>query len=128
MLNEQQRKRIEERLLEERDRALEALREFDRGREESLQDATGELTMYRFHMADVGSETMEQEKQFLLASNEGRQLNSIDEALRRLYQNPEEFGRCERCGRPIAFERLKIVPSTTLCTDCQRLGEADGEV
>lgn len=128
MLNEQQRQRIEERLLEDRERALEALQEFDRGREESLQEVTGELTMYRFHMADIGSEAMEQEQQFLLASNEGRRLNSIDEALRRLYQKPEEFGLCQRCGRQIAFERLEIVPATTLCTDCQRVVEVDEEV
>src|SRR5690554_1361103 len=95
MLNDQERERIEKRLLEERERALEAIGEFDREREQSLEDATGELTSYRFHPADLGTEAMEQEKQFLLASNEGRRLYAIDEALRRLYRTPEEFDRCE---------------------------------
>ncbi len=125
MLNDQERERIEKRLLEERERALEAIGEFDREREQSLEDATGELTSYRFHPADLGTEAMEREKQFLLASNEGRRLYAIDEALRRLYRTPEEFGRCERCGRDIPMERLEVVPATTLCTECQRLQEAE---
>ena len=56
----------------ERERALEALKAFDDSRELSLREGTGELTVYRFHPADLGSESMEQETQFLLASAEGR--------------------------------------------------------
>ena len=84
----------------------------------------GELSAYRFHMADVGTEAMEREKEFLLASKEGERLYRIDEALRRLYAEPEEFGRCSRCGSWISMERLVVVPETTLCADCQRLAEA----
>ena len=111
MLTEEQRKTIEERLQNDRARALDALREFDDSRDQSLQDETGELTMYRFHPADLGTEVMEQEKQFLLASNDGRQLYEVLEALRRLYGRPEEFGICERCGAEITMERLSVVPA-----------------
>lgn len=123
MLSASQRDQIEARLQEDRERAVEALRDFDESRESSLQERMGELTLYRFHPADVGSETMEQEKQFLLASAEGRRLYEIDEALRRLYKDPEEFGKCERCGRDIGMERLEVVPEATHCADCQRLLE-----
>lgn len=124
MLSSSQRDRVEVRLREERDRAVEALREFDETRDESLQEELGELSSYRLHPADIGSETMEQEQQFLLASAEGRRLSEIDEALRRLYKEPEDFGKCERCGREIGMERLEVVPATTLCADCQRLVES----
>jgi DnaK suppressor protein len=124
MLSSSQRDRVEVRLREERDRAVEALREFDETRDESLQEELGELSSYRLHPADIGSETMEQEQQFLLASAEGRRLSEIDEALRRLSKEPEDFGRCERCGREIGMERLEVVPATTLCADCQRLVES----
>jgi DnaK suppressor protein len=33
------------------------------------------------------------------------------------------YGICENCGRPIAEERLRAIPWTTLCIDCKRLEE-----
>lgn len=59
-------------------------------------------------MADEGTSTME--KEFLLASQEGRQLVTIDKALRRLYKEPGEFDICEECGGEIAAERLELIP------------------
>lgn len=120
MLNSRERDQVQDRLLAERDRALDALREFDRERSDSLRERASELTVYRLHLADIGTEAMEQEKQFLLASNEGRRLYEIDDALRRLYGDPDHFGICENCGREIGIARLDMVPQTTLCAECQR--------
>ena len=120
MLTQQQREEVEARLIEERERALEAIADFEKANDEALTDDSGELSAYRFQMADIGTEAMEREKQFLLASKEGEQLYRVDEALRRLYSDPEGFGRCERCGEPIEFERLLVVPEATLCSRCQR--------
>jgi DnaK suppressor protein len=119
MLTAEERSRVETRLQEERERALGALREFEEERSTSLLDDTGELSLYRFHMADIGTEAMEQEKQMLLASVEGRRLFEIDEALRRLYSSPETFGACERCGSSIPLERLDVVPEARFCVTCQ---------
>lgn len=119
MLSSEERERVEERLQEERASALEALEDFDEERG-TLQDEAGELSVYRFHMADIGTESMEREKRFLLESNEGRRLYEIDEALRRLYRDPESFGTCARCGREIGMDRLMLVPATTHCADCAR--------
>jgi RNA polymerase-binding transcription factor DksA len=33
------------------------------------------------------------------------------------------FGKCVRCGRQIAEERLEAIPYATRCIDCQRLAE-----
>lgn len=120
ILTEEERKIVEQRLRDERERALEAIGDFERASADSLRDEAGELSVYRFHMADIGTEAMEREKQFLLASKEGEQLYRVDEALRRLYSDPEAFGRCERCGREIGIDRLSVVPEATLCSDCQR--------
>lgn len=119
MLTPEKQRHLEERLRQERDRALEAIRGFERSRESSLLDDTGELTMYRLHPADIGTEAMEQEKQFLLASVEGRRLYAIDDALRRIYAEPNTFGVCTRCGQEIGYERLQVLPYATLCTNCQ---------
>ena len=44
------------------------------------------------------------------------QLDSIDTALRRLDEGG--YGRCERCGQPIAPERLAARPTATRCVSC----------
>ncbi len=33
------------------------------------------------------------------------------------------YGICERCGQPIAIERLEALPWAILCIDCKRKGE-----
>jgi len=66
---------------------------------------------------------MEREKAFLFASQEGRFLWHIDEALRRLYRSPETFGICHQCGNMIAFERLDALPHARYCIDCKQREE-----
>lgn len=122
MLSEAIRGRIEKRLLQEREGALEAISHFDAD-EHDLNSRLGETTVYRFHLADIGSEEHEREKQFLMASMEGRRLYAIDDALRRLYREPETFGVCERCGQDIDEARLELVPQTTLCAEDQERAE-----
>jgi len=63
----------------------------------------------------------------VIASNRNRArtaaLAAIDEALRRMTEDPEEFGLCETCDEPIAQRRLLLVPEATLCATCQREDE-----
>jgi DnaK suppressor protein len=127
MLSKAERDQVEGWLQRERNRALEALGHFDE-QSHDLRDRAGEMSLYRFHMADIGTEAMEQEKDFLLASNEGRRLYEIDEALRRLYKSPETFGTCERCGETISMERLEVVPQAQYCAECQIAIEEGGAV
>ena len=123
MLSKADRDGIEKRLLEERGRAIEALGDFGEEQQRSLVDRVGELTAYRLHQADLGTESMDQETQFLLASEQGERLYRIDDALRRLYDTPETFGICANCGADIGAERLEVVPESELCADCQRAAE-----
>ncbi|MGQ0813849.1 MAG: TraR/DksA family transcriptional regulator [Gemmatimonadota bacterium] len=116
-----QRDHLEQRLLKERQRAVKAVRQLeDNG---SSQDDDGDLTNYPFHLADEGTDTIEQEQSFLLRSQEGRLLYEIDDALRTLYKTPEEFGKCMTCNEPIAYDRLEIVPWTKYCLDHQAMQE-----
>ena len=111
---------FERRLMEERKRALAQMASFDEQLGASQEAATGELSTWRFHMADVGTETHERERDFLLASREGRLLWHIDEALRRLYRAPDAFGRCDECGDRIAYERLDAIPYVPRCVNCKQ--------
>ena len=114
---------LEQRLLEERERVLEELGFFDENYHESTRAASGDLSAYSFHMADQGTDAMEREKAFLFASKEGRQLYQIDDALRRLYRQPDGFGQCVECEEPIDWERLEALPYATLCIACKEREE-----
>lgn len=110
---------FEKRLLEERKRVLKELGHYD----EASQESDGDLSNYSFHMADQGTDAMEREKAFLFASQEGRFLWHIDEALRRLYRSPETFGKCHNCGGDIAFDRLDALPHARYCFECKQREE-----
>lgn len=125
-MTDEQRSDLESRLVEEREKAQRALAQFDDRFAEYGSEGDGDLTNYPLHQADEGTDTMEEEKEALLASQEGRLLYDIDDALRRLYKEPERFGRCEEegCGRTIAFERLEIIPWARYCKEHQEEHEA----
>ena len=117
---------FEKRLLEERRRVLKELGHHDETFGTTQQAADGDLSSYSFHMADQGTDAMEREKAFLFASQEGRFLWHIDEALRRLYRSPETFGKCHSCGEDIDFDRLDALPHARLCITCKQR-EEDGK-
>lgn len=121
-MRKEQLKALEERLLEERGQILKELGYFGDNYKSTTRDDSGDLSAYSFHMADQGTDAMEREKAFLFASKEGRQLLSIDAALRRLYED-ESFGTCESCGQEIHWERLQAVPHTRLCVTCKAAEE-----
>ena len=56
-------------------------------------------------------------------TKEGRYLYRIEEALRRLYNDPKTFGTCHTCGSDVGFERLDALPHARYCIDCKRKEE-----
>jgi len=114
---------FEKRLLNERKRVVKELGHYDEAFNNTQQGNDGNLSAYSFHMADQGTDAMEREKAFLFASQEGRFLWHLDEALRRLYRSPETFGKCHNCGNEIAYERLDALPHARFCIDCKQREE-----
>jgi RNA polymerase-binding transcription factor len=111
-----QRKKIEARLIEERDRATQLLTRYaDQHELEDEQEESGDLSKMPLHMADQGTDTMQGELDAVMADRESRTLAEIDAALERLYQDPDHFGICENTGKEIPFERLDIVPWARTC-------------
>ncbi|MBW2734319.1 MAG: TraR/DksA family transcriptional regulator [Deltaproteobacteria bacterium] len=59
----------------------------------------------------------------IIASQQNRKrlgsLGQIDAALRRLRQEPEDFGLCLACEEPIAERRLQLMPYAEYCVACQ---------
>jgi RNA polymerase-binding transcription factor DksA len=117
-VNARELKRFEKRLLEEREKLVKQLGSHAKTLfGESQRDSAGDLSAYSYHMADLGSDAMEREKEFLMASAEGRMLNDINDALRKVHS--KEYGKCEACEAKIPKERLDIVPQARLCVPCQ---------
>jgi DnaK suppressor protein len=50
------------------------------------------------------------------------QLTQLEEAQKRLELGT--YGRCEGCGEMIDIQRLKLVPFTAFCVECQKKQEA----
>jgi len=110
-LTSAQRDHLEQRLREERARALRALnRSVTDSESASEQDRTGELTKMPFHMADLGTDAMNEELDASNATRMSAEVAEIDDALERLYRDPERFGICADTGREIPLERLEIIP------------------
>lgn len=114
-LTAKQRHRMEERLLEERARVMSVLRRFDEDSATSLTAASGDLSDYPFHVADHGTDSYDQEMDTVQAERASRELEEINEALRRLYEEPDRFGICETTGDQIPLERLEIIPWARTC-------------
>ncbi len=123
LYGERDLKHFEKRLLEERERILRQLGVFGENYANTLKDSSGDLSSYSFHMADMGTDAMEREKAFLFASQEGRLLYHIDEALRRLYRG-ESYGKCHSCGNKIQKKRLDALPHARLCIECKSREES----
>jgi RNA polymerase-binding transcription factor DksA len=122
-LTKKQMEHMAKRLQEERARVMKELGYYDESFSTTLQGSDGDLSSYSFHMADQGTDTMEREKQFLFASQEGRYLWHVNQALRRLFGEPDNFGKCHQCGSDIGFDRLDALPHARLCIACKEKEE-----
>ncbi len=68
------------------------------------------------HIADMGSDTFEQDNTLRLMDNEGEVLNQIEGALERIEDG--DYGSCVECSGRIPKMRLKAIPYTPYCVKC----------
>jgi len=83
----------------------------------SQKDASGDLSSYTIHMADVATDSYDREFSLSMASVEQKAVYEIDEALKRIDEG--DYGLCLTCGKQIAKNRLKAVPFAKYCIACQ---------
>jgi DnaK suppressor protein len=120
-LTPQQRRVVERRLQEERERALRTLnRTVAESAGDTEQDRSGDLTSVPFHPADLGTDTMQAELDASNVTRTSREFAEIEAALERLYARPDRFGICEDTGQQIPFERLEIIPWARTCLEAER--------
>jgi len=87
----------------------------------SQKDASGDISGYTYHMADVATDNYDREFSLGLASNERKLLYELEDALKKIEEGT--FGICEECKCSIAKTRLKAVPYARFCVKCQEKRE-----
>jgi RNA polymerase-binding protein DksA len=75
-----------------------------------------EDSYYGNHLADTATDIFEEEKAIALEAHLTGLLAKVEAALERIANGT--YGICERCGKPIAPERLEALPSATTCVTC----------
>ncbi|MFQ5731679.1 MAG: TraR/DksA family transcriptional regulator [Planctomycetaceae bacterium] len=75
-------------------------------------------------VGDAASENAETELDTQLAALESRDLAQIEQAIQNIRDGC--YGLCEMCERAIPIQRLKALPFTTFCVECQREAEDRG--
>lgn len=98
----------------------EILEELESLKASMMDVTTGEYvtenSTYSLHM-EQGTDAMEREKTFLFASREGKFLNYLDDALKRIENGT--YGFCTECGTLIDKPRLEAVPHAQQCVKCK---------
>ncbi len=72
-------------------------------------------------LADKAASAYSKELNFSLSDAERETLKLVEDALRRIEEN--SYGQCTNCAQVIGEKRLKAVPWTRYCIDCQEMQE-----
>lgn len=78
-------------------------------------ESSGDLSTMPIHMADVGSDSYEQEFTLGLMENEELVLEQIEAALERIEEGT--YGICIDTGKRIPKARLNAIPYTPYCVE-----------
>lgn len=79
-------------------------------------EAAGNLSNTPLHLADLGSDASAEDTTLGMLETEQQTLLEVARAVERVNQGT--FGRCERCGKDIARERLELLLYTRFCVGC----------
>ncbi len=120
-LSTQQVKQFRQLLITERAKFVQEIKSIAQDASTSPRDASGDLSAYTVHMADMAADTYERELSMNIVSSEQEVLYQIDDALKRM--DDGSYGICQQCNQPITMSRLKAVPYASMCIACQRVKE-----
>lgn len=113
MLTDKQKNTLKSELLKMKEQSTQ--QEEETYPKENIKDASGELSMYDNHPADMGTALFEREKDLALHEHAESELRKIVIALKAIDEGT--YGKCEVCGNDIPYERLSTVPYTTFCIE-----------
>ena len=80
-------------------------------------EGSSQESVFSVHMADAGTDSFEQEKNYLLMGRESDYYKNLEIALDRI--DDGIFGICKICAELIPEERMLEVPNATKCVGCK---------
>ena len=83
---------------------------------ETLLEGGSDLSHTPIHMADLGTDSYEQDFALGLMESDRKLIAEIDDALDRIENG--KYGICEENGELICKERLRAIPWTRCCLAC----------
>jgi DnaK suppressor protein len=116
-LTKKELEHYKKKLLAERERILRELGRVTEAINESSEETESAKQSYSNHLADIGTDFMEKEKNYYFADQEGQYLKAVEAALERIKRG--EYGLCMECGDVISEKRLEAVPAAELCISCK---------
>jgi len=123
-IGKRQLKAYREMLLKEKERITGEIQHINKDTlNRSQRDASGDISGYTYHMADVATDSYDREFSLGLANNEREILYEVNEALKKVEDG--SYGNCLECAKPITKKRLKAVPYTKFCIKCQSILETN---
>ncbi|MFO0783741.1 MAG: TraR/DksA C4-type zinc finger protein [Phycisphaerales bacterium] len=92
--------------------------------DEALRSSGGNLSTMPLHMADIGTDTFDQDLAIGMAESERALLREIDDALTRIHN--KTYGVCQLTGKPIPKTRLEAKPWAKYTIEAARQIEKSG--
>jgi DnaK suppressor protein len=109
-------------LLNERERVQAAIANLRQDHPGSLDDEVEEIAATSDnHLGETATATLGREIDYTLGENSEQVLAEINAALKRIEDGT--YGKCARCGKEIAPERLEAYPWASLCIEDARMAE-----
>ncbi|MBU1887875.1 MAG: TraR/DksA C4-type zinc finger protein [Candidatus Omnitrophica bacterium] len=104
-------------LLKKRAEIVKEIHDITKENMKSLKEASGDLSGYSYHMADMASDSYDREMSLNIATSEQKVIYEIDETLKLIDEG--KYGVCLSCEKKIPIKRLKALPYTKHCIQCQ---------
>jgi RNA polymerase-binding protein DksA len=114
--DDQELKYFREIIIEKRSEAAQELEALQQALQEEM-DNTNTKTTHSSHMADVGTNTRERDKIYMLQNRTRKFINYLDRALERI--DNKTYGICKVTGKKISKGRLEAVPHTQLSIEAK---------
>lgn len=113
------KKEITQKLLESKNKILQ----------EVSQKIKNESNVLKFEIGDIydiASNERVRELTLILGDRDREKLSEIEDALDRIKDS--SYGDCEECGEPITENRLRALPFTRVCVECQSRNEREQKI
>lgn len=113
------KKEVTQKLLDAKSKILQEVSQKVRSESDILKFEIGDIY-------DIASNERERELALMLGDRDREKLSEIEDALERIREST--YGECEECGEPIAEDRLRALPFTRVCVECQFKNEREQRI